>query len=121
MAGSRQRNLARGRERSVQASAVSPWLVANFPSFFPVTVGAGRAGVLMFIVSWIISSAAANWWFGRRAFRKLHTQLGLWALRRSAGEFEYYDGWRRLGRTLGLWWREGIEGRTFPPTQRRSR
>jgi hypothetical protein len=35
---------------------------------------------------------------------KLETQLMCWAVRRSAGEFDHYDGWKNLGRALGYWW-----------------
>jgi hypothetical protein len=60
--------------------------------------------LVLFIVFYVLFSAVVDWWFARRARRKLHTELGLWALRRSAGELEHYDGWRRAGRWLGRWW-----------------
>jgi hypothetical protein len=53
-------------------------------------------------------SAAANWWFARQARWNLETTLGLLALRRAAGEFEHYDGWRRFGRWLAVWWKAAL-------------
>ena len=62
--------------------------------------------MISFLVFYILSSAVVDWWFVRRARRKLYAELGLWALRRSSGEFENYNGWRRAGRWLGQWWRK---------------
>jgi len=82
-----------------------PWLLTFIAAFLPMTVAGQRDGIIGFLVVWMVSSAAVNWWFGRRAFRKLYSELGVWGLRRSAGEFEHYDDWRRVGRRLGQWWR----------------
>ena len=61
-------------------------------------------GVFALIVSWTIASAVADRYFSTQSRRKLETRLALWAIRRSAGEFEHYDGWKNLGRALGHWW-----------------
>jgi hypothetical protein len=70
-----------------------------------VSLHQAEHGGLVFVVAWLVFSAWVDWWSGRRASRKLHAELELWALRRSAGELEHYDGWRRAGRWLGRRWR----------------
>jgi hypothetical protein len=82
-----------------------PWLFTFLVSSVaaPFTGTSGEA--LAVILPWMIFSAAANWWFARQARRNLETTLELWALRRAAGDFEHYDGWRRFGRWLAVRWK----------------
>jgi hypothetical protein len=63
----------------------------------------GEQAITVFLIAWIFFSAITNWWRSRAARGKLETRLALWAQRRASGEFEHYDGWRRLGRRLGQW------------------
>ena len=88
-----------------------PWLPALMAWPVGMTIAGPRAGVFAMILSWMIFSAIADWWFTRQARRNLETTLGLWALRRAAGEFENYDGWRRFGRWLAVWWKGGQQRR----------
>ncbi len=57
-------------------------------------------------VCWVVCTLLANHWFARRSRRLLESRLKLWAMRRSAREFEQYDGWRAAGRWLGRHWRD---------------
>ncbi len=82
-----------------------PWLFTFLVWSVAVPFAGPRGEVLVLILSWMIFSAAANWWFTRQARRNLETTLGLWALRRAAGDLEHYDGWRRFGRWLAVWWK----------------
>ena len=82
-----------------------PWLAAFMMSSVAVPLAGENLGLLTMILSWMIFSAATNWWFTREARRNLETRLRLWALRRAAGEFENYDRWQKLGRSLGVWWK----------------
>ena len=68
-----------------------------------ILIGA-EAGLFMLILSWTVASLFANGHFAAQARHDLESRLTLWAVRRSAGEFEHYDGWKDLGRKLGRWW-----------------
>ncbi len=82
-----------------------PWLSALLFLSIAGSLAGERSGALAGILSWMIFSAIVNRWYTRRARHNLETMLNLWALRRAAGEFEHYDGWRRFGRWLAFWWK----------------
>jgi len=82
-----------------------PWLAALVAWIIIGGLGNATTGVAAIIVTWMISSAWVDHRAIRQARQQLETRLALWAQRRSAGEFEHYDGWRQLGRRLGRWWR----------------
>ena len=86
-----------------------PWVPILLALPIAGAAGGSFGGVLAVVITWMFSSAIVNGWFGRRARFNLETKLQLWALRRSAGEFEHYDGWRRVGRWLGRWWRMQLQ------------
>jgi ABC-type Na+ efflux pump permease subunit len=99
------RNAREAEKEAFSRVMVLPWLGTFMAWPVGMSIAGPLGGLLAAILVWIIFSAAANWWFARQARRNLETTLGLWALRRAAGEFENYDGWRRLGRWLAIWWK----------------
>lgn len=99
------RNAREAEQEAFTRVLFLPWIPAFLVWWAIVSIAGPVGGLVAMIVSWMLSSAAADWWFARRACHHLETRLILWALRRSAGEFEHYDGWRRLGRWLGRRWR----------------
>jgi hypothetical protein len=104
------RNAREAEQEANSQVLVLPWLPTVLSSV-AVSIAGPTVGFLAALLSWTLFSAGANRWFGRRARYNLETRLHLWALRRSAGEFEHYDGWRRFGRWLGRWWRVQFYGR----------
>lgn len=99
------RNAREADREAFQRVLFLPWIPAFLAWSIVVSVAGASGGVLATVLTWMMFSAGANRWFGRRARYNLETKLHLWALRRSAGELEHYDGWRRCGRWLGRWWK----------------
>ena len=56
----------------------------------------------------------ADWFFGRRARRKLLTELRVIAEERYSGGDPQTIGWRRLGRSLGQRWGRLFQERRDP-------
>lgn len=81
-----------------------PWLAAF--AVWSATLGPmqDKAWMAVLILSCAAASAVADRWFIRQSRQRLENELVLWAQRRSAGDFEHYDRWRKLGRWLGRWW-----------------
>jgi hypothetical protein len=84
--------------------AVLPWLVVALASVIGLIFGGEDGGVFTLILSWTVTSLVADGHFAAQARHELESRLTLWAVRRAAGEFEHYDGWKNLGRKLGIWW-----------------
>ena len=99
-----------------------PWLPPIFAwmiiSLTIIFMNHPSASAFAIPVAWVMGSLITDRWFGRKSRRLLESKLALWALRRSAGELEHYDGWRRLGRRLGRWWahRSAARGVVRPRT-----
>ena len=98
------RNARAAEQEAFSRVLFLPWLTTIFLWTIISTANIPRAGEFVVVVAWVLCSLVADTWFGRNSKRQLESKLALWALRRSAGEFEHYDGWRRLGRRLGRWW-----------------
>jgi ABC-type multidrug transport system permease subunit len=81
-----------------------PWVVALLVWIPFGAMMNSTTGLAAMIVAWMVTSALVDDYCIRQSRYQLETQLALWAQRRSAGEFEHYDGWRRIGRRLGRWW-----------------
>ena len=92
--------------------AMLPWLPVFLSWVITVAVIDHRHAMVVAVFTWMIFSALVDNWSSRRSQRLLETRLKLWAQRRSAGEFEHYDGWRAAGRWLGQRWRGWIGDRT---------
>jgi hypothetical protein len=88
-----------------------PWMPAGVVWLATIPWMEPENAAIVFIITWMLASAANDWWHIRQARHKLETRLFLWAQRRAAGELEHYDGWRRLGRWLGRWWSAQSRGR----------
>ncbi|HWN94294.1 MAG TPA: ABC transporter permease [Methylomirabilota bacterium] len=108
------RNAREAEKEAFMRVLVLPWILAFIVGSlvaFAFTNAKSSAVMGVAIIGCVVFSAAVDWWFMRQSRHNLETKLGLWALRRSAGEFEHYDGWRHAGRRLGQWWRKAIGGR----------
>lgn len=99
-----RKNAREAQHQAFSAVLVLPWAPTALCWVMVAAFGNAPAGTLALVISWAVSSLMADSYFTSQAQFKLSTRLGLWAVRRSAGEFEHYDGWRHLGRTLGRWW-----------------
>lgn len=89
-----------------------PWVVALLAWIPFGAIMNSTTGLAAMIVAWMVTSALVDNHCIRQSRFELETKLALWAQRRSAGEFEHYDGWRQLGRRLGRWWATRGEART---------
>ena len=98
------RNARAAEQEAFSRVLLLPWLTTIFVWIISFTLNNPRAGAFAVVLTWVMGSLIANSWFGRKSRRQLESKLALWALRRSTGELEHYDGWRRLGRRLGRWW-----------------
>lgn len=92
-----------------------PWLVALLVWIPFGAVMNSKTGLAAMIVAWMVTSALVDNHCIRQSRFLLETKLALWAQRRSAGEFEHYDGWRQLGRRLGRWWATRGDAQTASP------
>ena len=98
------RNARAAEQEAFSRVLLLPWLTTIFVWIISFTLNNPRAGAFAVVLTWVMGSLIANSWYGRKSRRQLESKLALWALRRSTGELEHYDGWRRLGRRLGRWW-----------------
>ena len=98
------RNARAAEQETFSRVLLLPWLTTIFVWIINLTPNSPSASAFVVVVAWVVCSLAADGWSSRESRRQLESKLALWALRRSAGEFERYDGWRRLGRQLGRWW-----------------
>lgn len=92
------------QQEAVLRVFVLPWLPVLVAWGIGAMIGGAHSGSYALVVSWILFSALADRWFQSRSQQMMEERLMLWAVRRAAGEFEHYDGWKNLGRTLGRWW-----------------
>ena len=99
-----RKNAREAQQEAVSRVIVLPWLPVLVAWGIGGMVGRAHSGTFALIVSWVVFSAWADRWSLSRSKQMLEERLMLWAGRRSAGEFEHYDGWKNLGRTLGRWW-----------------
>ena len=102
-------SVIRKSAREAQQEAVSrvillPWLPVLVAWGIGAMIDRDHSGTFALIVSWIIFSAWVDRWSLSRSKQMMEERLMLWAVRRSAGEVEHYDGWKNLDRTLGRWW-----------------
>jgi hypothetical protein len=102
------RNAREAEKAAFSQVLMLPWIatsIATTVTSWLLTISGLTQTIGVLAVVAIVFSAVIDWWFIRESRRHLETRLHMWALRRSAGEFEHYDGWRRIGRWLGRWWR----------------
>ena len=99
-----RKNAREAQQEAVSRVIVLPWLPVLVAWGIGAMIDRDHSGTFALIVSWIIFSAWVDRWSLSRSKQMMEERLMLWAGRRSAGEFEHYDGWKNLGRTLGRWW-----------------
>ena len=99
-----RKNAREAQQEAVSRVIVLPWLPALVAWGFGALLGGAQVGAFALIASWILFSTLVDRWSLARSKQMLEERLLLWAVRRSAGEFEHYDGWKNLGRTLGRRW-----------------
>ena len=99
-----KKNAREAQQETFSRLIVLPWLVVALVSCIGLVFGGPQGGVFALILSWTVASAFADGHFAAQARDLLEKRLTLWAVRRSAAEFEHYDGWKNLGRSLGVWW-----------------
>ena len=98
------RNARQAQQQTFSDLAVLPWLMIAVPVGLGGIIGGGSGALVALIVSWVVGSTLADRYYSSQSRRRLEAHLVLWALRRAAGDFEHYDGWKNLGRRLGRWW-----------------
>lgn len=95
------------REAQQEAASrvfVLPWLAVLAAWGIGAGLGGVKVGAFTLVAAWIFFSALTDRWSLSRSRQMMEERLMLWTVRRAAGEFEHYDGWKSFGRTLGRWW-----------------
>ncbi len=99
-----KKNAREAQQEAFSRLFVLPWLFVALASVLGLIFGGETGGKLTLILSWVGTSLFVDNFYAAQARHELQSRLTLWAVRRSAGEFEHYDGWKNLGRKLGRWW-----------------